>query len=1135
MPSPDRKPRQVTPTELLDIREAEWRPRLESRSLVSEAVLPQKHLDQAAVALGRLFTRALDRGREPRLLRWPACVAAVTAGVATARYSQGAFWPALWETARVPAARQDADTWGKAFLGALDRLGLDPFPDEHFPYVTPILMHAGIPTYCLGDVFTLLLERSVRTPGLDAPAFHHWAVSGRHRLNSLDVPARRFITEGGDYALEVVDRCLDLLDRLRDDPDADCRSVGLPARFLAPAREALERAAASGTPVARPATGGPRRQQGARPRLRLDPYAHGVHVALPVIGDSDDHIVRWRITTDSGTYQVRGQGRWAAAAGTASPTLFPLPAPSRTVRVELGDTGFTEHLPLVDPEDPLLVFTDDGDPLDPRLALPPGRLWLLHPADRALLRSGGDTGDDLVGDTPYGWEGWTLLRVTLRRGDRIGLEGCPERLVHGRARPHLDQSAPVRGVSTTSGSPVHADLPVVVLPDAEGEAVDWHIDVLHADTGRLLAGATGRSGQRVSPLEGLPRPVLGSFLVTVRGPLGRGLRRHLTVAEGLTARYEPAFRALTPTGLEPVDAVLAGPDGLDVEPEAQRLGSGEATLAARLRTAAAELAVTVRPPHLAVLCTGDPSPQWRPQPLRLATETVTGVGDLLLRLPEGEEDSGLPGPLSVISGEDVVQRVEPAAHRGGATVRYPIAQIGDTAAAHRHLRIAAPYRDRVLHVAVVSPRRLATGAHQEDGAVVLADFPGMPGVDAALYPHRAPWRPPRVVPVSKDGRIALPEDLRDGGPLEVLLAVDDPWSAAEWPDWPDRRDANRLTCPAPGVPDSDDPEEVLLSRVLAGEADADRLRGTDETAARLWRVVGLADRLVSVGVDRAAVDACARALGAHPVTALLAHGSAGLDPADSVRTLIASGLAAAPQHDRVTVDEAVRLWQRLPAAAALATSDLLPRIPTDPARQRPEHAELLEELEHSCGPAAAQLLAGDADPHARVGRFDASAEHLARMPEAQVRAAWRAAGVVPRALLDADNRSQAALALFGVRNSTALHRVRSRAATVLKLTAAVCDRLPDAYRTAARALIDSRRPDRPGSWRDLPALSAALATAARLAARDVDDCRRLVERYRQEWAELAAAAPDLAAVDLVLAELTLAGTERARLFKEPTA
>ena len=286
-----------------------------------------------------------------------------------------------------------------------------------------------------------------------------------------------------------------------------------------------------------------------------------------------------------------------------------------------------------------------------------------------------------------------------------------------------------------------------------------------------------------------------------------------------------------------------------------------------------------------------------PQPLRLTTETVTEVGDLLLRLPEGEEGGELPGPLTVLSGEEPVQRVEPAAYRGGATVRYPIAQIGGTAAVHRHLRIVAPYRGRVLPVAVVSPRRLATGAHQEDGAVVLADFPGLPGVDAALYPHRAPWRTPRVVPVSEDGRVELPEDLRDGGPLEGLLAVDDPWSAAEWPGWPDRRDANRLTCPAPGVPASDDPDEELLSRVLAGEADAARLRVTDETAARLWRVVGLADRLTAVGVDRAAVDACARVLGEHPVTALLAHGSAGLAPPTASAP---SSPAAWPPHPSTT-------------------------------------------------------------------------------------------------------------------------------------------------------------------------------------------------------------------------------------------
>ncbi|UOE20242.1 hypothetical protein NI17_003070 [Thermobifida halotolerans] len=1131
MPSPDRQPRKVTPTQLLDIREAEWRPRLESHSLVCEAALPQKRLEQAAVALGRVLTQALDRGRDPHLARWPACVAAVTTGVAVEHYSHGAFWPALWSIAEVPDSRQDANLWGGTFLRSLALLGLDTFPNEHFPYVTPILMHAGIPTYCLDDVFALLLERTIRTPGLDAPAFHHWAVSGRHRLNSLDVPARRFITEGGDYALEVVDRCLDLLDRLRDDPDADCRSVGLPPRFLTPAHRALERAAERGAPTARPTTA--RHHRPARPRLRLDPHAHGVHVALPVIGDSDDSIVRWRITTDSGVHQVRGHGRWAAAAGTAAPTLFPLPAPSRTVRVELGDTGFTERLPLVDPEDPLLVFTDDGDPLDPRLALPPGRLWLLHPADRPLLRSGDDA-DDLLGDAPYGWEGWTLRQVTLRRAEWIGLDGCPRHTAHGRARPHLDQAAPVRGVSTASGSPVHAELPVVVLPEAEGEAVEWHVDVLDADTGRLLATATARSGGRVSPLERLPRPVLGSFLLVARGPLGRGLRRHVTVTEGLTARSTPAFRSLTPAGLEPADVALAGPAGLAVEPEAQRLGSAEAAMSARLRTAAAELAVTVRPPHLAVLCTGDAHPQWRPQPLRLDAETVTEAGDLLIRLPEGEETKGLPGPLSVISGEDIVQRVEPAPHRGGATIRYPLAQIGDTAAAHRHLRIVAPYRETILPVAVVSPRRLATGAHWENGEIVLDGFPDMSGVNAALYPHHAPWRPPAIVSVSTTGRIPLPGDLREGGPMQVLLAVDDPWSVSEWPTWPDRRTANRLTCPAPGVPHSDDPEEVLLSRVLAGDASASRLRGTLDNAARLWRVVGLADHLVAAGVDRATIDACARALGAFPVTALLAHGSAELAPADSTRTLISSGLAAAAQHDRVTAVEAAQLWQRLPAAAALATSDLLPRIHRDPGRQRPDHAELLEELEQSCGDTAIRLLDGEADPHARVGRFDASAEHLARMPQAQVKAAWRAAGVVPRALLDADSRSQAALALFAVRDSARLHGVRAQAATILELASAVCDRLPDGYRSAARTLIDSRRPDRPGDWRDLPAVSAALAVTARLAARDVRPCQRLEDRCRQTWTELAAAAPDLTAIDLVLAELTLAGTERARLFEEQT-
>ena len=49
------------------------------------------------------------------------------------------------------------------------------------------------------------------------------------RLSQLDKPAERFLLNGGDYAHDIVDRTLDLLDRLTEpDPDFD----GSPAAEL---------------------------------------------------------------------------------------------------------------------------------------------------------------------------------------------------------------------------------------------------------------------------------------------------------------------------------------------------------------------------------------------------------------------------------------------------------------------------------------------------------------------------------------------------------------------------------------------------------------------------------------------------------------------------------------------------------------------------------------------------------------------------------------------------------------------------------------------------------------------------------------------------------------------------------------
>jgi hypothetical protein len=197
--------RRVSRDALLQMRERAWRPRLRGVSLVAEAEIREEHRTQAASALGVLYGRRRypDADGYDFLLRWPACLVAAMTGVAVTKYAQGTYWPALWEAAEYKGSPADQRVWGQAFGTALAQLGLPSFPDtKQLRYIGPILMHAGIPAYCLGDFFRLLAERRRHDPCLDADAFLAWAAApGRSlRLSQLDVPARRFLLNGGEYA-----------------------------------------------------------------------------------------------------------------------------------------------------------------------------------------------------------------------------------------------------------------------------------------------------------------------------------------------------------------------------------------------------------------------------------------------------------------------------------------------------------------------------------------------------------------------------------------------------------------------------------------------------------------------------------------------------------------------------------------------------------------------------------------------------------------------------------------------------------------------------------------------------------------------------------------------------------------------
>ena len=422
--------------------------------------------------------------------------------------------------------------------------------------------------------------------------------------------------------------------------------------------------------------------------------------------------------------------------------------------------------------------------------------------------------------------------------------------------------------------------------------------------------------------------------------------------------------------------------------------------------------------------------------------------------------------------------------------------------------IIAPPRPR-SQSGVVEPRPLAGGAEVSSGQLTIRDCAAVDGLAAALYLARAPWRAPVIVPVPRDGVVKLPPEVREAGPLRVLLGVEDLWTVTNWPDWPGR---DSFDCAAPGIPASADLEEDALSRFLAGQRD---LPVRPRRADRLWRLLDLAGDLIAAGAPADLRERCSAVLGRQPGLALTGLLDSGLDSAACLVGLISTGLATARPVMMDDMRAAERLWDTVPAAAAVLCTRLLagPAYPDeDPA------AVVVEAALAQCGPALDALLRGDDDPCVQV--FSADPFKQADLFEGRdlLEAKWPAAVVVPQPLLHADTRAVAARQLFGAWSTPELTRAAQDATSVVRSAERLVAATP--YRRAA-AQIAARR-------LALPAMSASLALVARIAARGDEACRSFERTWRGCWTDLARRAPDLTGIDLVLAEAHIAAAERAR-------
>ncbi len=455
-------------------------------------------------------------------------------------YRDGDYWSGV---ARVVGIDQNiVQRWGRIFEDVLQKWAKPRFPTlGGRRYVDHILVHGGIPDYCLPDFFLHMLEPAVTRPELvyldTNELITEWlhTTAGRYMT---DKPVLRFLEHGGTIANDFVARCLDMARQyLEFGSVPTAEEVGLPARVVDKYRQWVAQ-----RNIDKSARTSQLRL--VRPQIWFDPYGDGVLLDLPVqtlpIGnDSPD--CSWHVTINGRTtrYPVHAwkrSGEWET-----EPDRIPLNeiAESYTIVFEDGRELQRQWRFIGIREVPLLAFDpDEGQLIEWHGVLPNRELWLVYPSKLPLTVHSGEL-RETAADLPDVWstyhaERWNLEHVTLLKlGDKdIYVE--PDIAV---LRPRLDGGHPFSDVLSRGQSILYiGDPPDIVVPlpsrsDLSAEINRWHISI-REESGRVLCSMrlsqlahalTFEDGTLRLSLRsaGLLTNGFGSYVIAMRGPLGR--------------------------------------------------------------------------------------------------------------------------------------------------------------------------------------------------------------------------------------------------------------------------------------------------------------------------------------------------------------------------------------------------------------------------------------------------------------------------------------------------------------------------------------------------------------------------------------------------------------------------------------
>jgi hypothetical protein len=1097
----------ITTQDEFDVLETEWRRLLAGRSLVMEADVDPEVAREVFAIIGRSYPWTSSTDRRSSFLKKYRATFIVGLCNTAFDYHLGGMWPFVEAALGHHLPQADQIIFSNAFRSALDTFELSRFS---FPRrnVDEILMHTGIPGQRMDEFVELIARRAALTEGLDGRQFCQWLQrTSTHTatfVHKLDVPTYRFLTEGREIAEDLVDRCMEVI-RVWSSRGMDAVDVTAFPRLMQ--HDLLRGLKELGQKrITQPRSRA--REIDLYPRLIFSAF-DGMQVKLPPLEVVTDETVWWTVRSDDLAVRLRVDPPWPGDP--AEQSSVPLNRVARDVLVQVAPGDQTWELPLVDPNDPLLVFDGQtGLLLPPRNSLPRSAVWVAAPNPDGLplehlLEYDGPGLHAGIVDSPLGWGEWSFMKCDLSAVARFRLRGTtPWRYVSATMRPTIILPPAVAHATALDGEGVCGRLPRVIVPgdlstgtENPSGGVTWRVSMRRASD-RSLVFETVLTAQR-SPTEvdltdQFDRPVVGTFDLDVSGPLGRGTRRRLTIVSGLTLSSDVGFRKMLSgqDGLEPASVEVRCSPGIVTSQSSLVLGRRRSTVAVEARDMHGNsVSVSVRVPSMSVaLVRAGTEGVASNTPLSIESDEVRSLA-IRVRHGSGSE----PPHLVAMHGNVPVQSLTPKSRRQDGVSDYNLAELADTIEQHEFLGLYVGVSGTRTQVARVRPRTIVSAVHRQGPQLVLEGLRTDESVEVGVYRRFAPWQPPTIL-TANQRRVPLTRDLLCEGELIVEVRIQDPWVPNRWPAETPSASENvfRIT-----VDQLEEPRQEAEQGIRPWLAGAKPL---DVTPQNLPLVMSLYSGTTLDRFDQPGPRLRQQLITAiRPVRELvpnLVEGGSVLDP--SLGLIVGADIATLTPG---TYRSSSRMWDFLPGIAYLTSirsgSEALVAAEAD-ARDR------------ALGDVFTQFSESGSDPLAKVGRFDDTTKKLARMPRDRVDALWRVANCVPTTLLDADSRAAAAKELFDNR-AEAAYDLRNG----LQLLDAVCAFVQKAYGRSALTPIQGRLGDE--DWTSLPAMSIAFALVARAVAHGSDGAARLHELSRPYLENLARAAPTIVQQDLVLADI----------------